>query len=138
MTGSEATTDRNKTAVHAFFAALGRGDRKALGELCTPDLAWVVPAGAALHAGTHRGAERVFDTMLSAVGNTFVPGSQRVSLGLLVAESNAVMAEARVTAKGVDGRAYENVYVFVFEFEGEKIRELREHVDTRYAAEFFA
>ena len=131
-------TPGNKTAVHSFFRALGRGDREALRELCSPELEWTVPKGAALHAGTHSGAEHVFDLMLSAVGDAFVPGSQSVTLGLLVAESEVVMAEAEVHAKAVDGRSYDNAYVFVFEFEDGRIRRLREHVDTHYAASFFA
>ena len=129
--------NENKQRVHAFLKALGRGDRQALHELCCEDLDWTVPQGAALHAGTHSGAEQVFDLMLSSVGDAFVMGSQRISFDLIVAEGDAVMAEASVHAKGVGGRDYDNVYVFVFEFEDGKIRKLREHVDTRYASEFF-
>ena len=32
---------------------------------------------------------------------------------------------------------YDNDYVFVVELEGDSIVEIREHVDTRYAAEAF-
>lgn len=132
------STDENKRRVHAFFEALHRGDRAELHELCSDDLEWTVPQGAILHAGTHRGAAQVFDLMLSAVGDAFVVGSQRVDFGLIVGDGDAVMAEASVSAKGTRGRDYNNVYVFVFEFQEGKIRKLREHVDTRYAAEFFA
>ena len=131
-----ALQERKRLAL-AFFEALGRADRSALMGLVHPDFRWVVPQGAVLHAGVHEGAERVFDAMLTAVGETFQPGSQRTEMGLVVGEADAVFCEARVRARGVDGRDYDNVYVFVFEFRGDRIAELREHVDTRYAAEFF-
>ena len=132
-----STTDENKKLAGAFFEALGRGDRARLSELCSEDLEWTVPQGAALHAGTHKGASQVFDRMLSSVDDTFVMGSQRLEFGLFIAEGGVVMAEATFHAKGNNGRDYDNVYVFVFEIEGGKIQKLREHVDTRYAAEFF-
>lgn len=129
--------EENKRVVGLFFAALGRGDREGLAAVCREDLEWSVPQGAVLHAGTHRGAELVFDRMLSAAGDAFVAGSQRMELGLMAAEGEAVFVEARVHAKGANGRDYENVYVFVFEFEAGRIARLREHVDTQYAAGFF-
>jgi len=131
----------NKKTALAFFEALGRGDRETLHALCDDALEWSVPQGAVLHAGTHSPASTVFDRMLSAVSDTFVAGSQRTEFDLMIGEGDVVMAEARVHADGTNGRDYDNVYVFVFEFgseaEGGRICKLREHVDTRYAAEFF-
>ena len=132
------TLAENKRIAHAFFDALGRGDRARLEALCSPDLEWSVPQAAVLHAGTHRGAAKVFDRMLSAAGDAFVRGSQKLALELVAAEGAAVFVEARVRAEGTNGRDYENAYVFVFEIEDGRIRKLREHVDTRYAADFFA
>lgn len=135
------STDANKKTAMAFFQALGTGDRSALHELCDDALEWTVPQGAILHAGTHTPAAAVFDLMLSAVSDTFVAGSQRTEFDLIIGEGDVVMAEARIHADGTNGRDYDNVYVFVFEFtseaEGGRIRKLREHVDTRYAAGFF-
>ena len=47
------------------------------------------------------------------------------------------MGRTRLTATHLDGRQYDNRYVFVFEFLDGRIAELREHVDTVYAARFF-
>lgn len=128
----------NEKLAFDFFEALGRGNRAELEALVQQDLRWVVPQGAVLHAGVHEGASAVFDAMLSAVGDTFVPGSQRTEFRRVVSDDDTVMCEARVQAEGNDGRAYDNVYVFVFEIRAGRIAELREHVDTRYAAEFFS
>jgi ketosteroid isomerase-like protein len=132
-----SSLEANKQIALDFFAALGRGDREAMRALVHDELRWVVPDGAILHAGLHEGASRVFDDMLSAVDDTFTPGSNRSEIGLVVAEGDIVMIEARINADAKDGRHYDNGYVFVFEFEGGRIRELREHVDTRYAADFY-
>lgn len=131
------TQEDNKRLAFRFFEALGKRDRDALHSLVRDDFRWVVPQGAALHAGVHEGAPKVFDAMLSAVGETFVPGSQRTEFDLVVAEGDAVLCEARLHAESPDGRHYDNVYVFVFIIAEGRIAELREHVDTRYAADFF-
>src|SRR5262245_29030158 len=139
---SAATTsnrcDENRRRARAFFAALGRGDRQALAEICRDDMEWTVPKGAVAQAGTHVGAAEVFDRMLQSTSATFVAGSQRFDVLHEIAEGDVVMIEARFRAKGINGRDYDNAYVFVFEFEDGRVRRLREHVDTRYAAEFFA
>jgi ketosteroid isomerase-like protein len=158
--------ESNKAVVRAYFDAVERGDRAALLALFRPDLRWRVPKGAiAPYGGEHRGAERIADLMLGAVGAAFVPGTQHVVLRLVLAEGDVVVAETRMTAKrqksgGVlaaarseptrgfasreaseaDAEAapdYDNDYVFVFELSDGKIAEIREHVDTRYAAQIF-
>ena len=131
------TLDANRQIALDFFAALGRGDRKAMHALVHDDLRWVVPDGAILHAGLHEGASKVFDDMLSAVDDSFVAGSNRTEIGRVVAEGDVVMVEARIHADAKDGRHYDNGYVFVFELRDGRIAELREHVDTRYAADFY-
>jgi hypothetical protein len=133
------SVEGNKAAVRAYFDAVGRGDRAALLALFRLDLRWRVPKGAvAPYAGVHRGAEHVADLMLGAVGAAFGPGTQRVEVGLLLAEGDVVIAETRMTAKRPNGAAdYDNDYLFVFELADEKIAEICEHVDTRFAAQVF-
>lgn len=135
--------EQNKRRVEAYFSAIERGDRAALIGLFDPEVRWRVPKGAiAPYGGMHRGAERIAEMMLGAVGTAFVPGTQRVEVRLMLAEGDVVVAETRMTAKRPPraGRPlpdYENDYVFVVEFAGDAIVEIREHVDTRYAAEAF-
>jgi ketosteroid isomerase-like protein len=133
-----SASEANRGRTRSFFAALGRGDRGALAQLCCGDLEWTVPKGAIAQAGTHVGAAEVFDRMLASTSATFVAGSQRLEIVHEIAEGDVVMVEARFQAQGTNGRDYDNAYVFVFEFEDGRVRRLREHVDTRYAAEFFA
>ena len=133
------SVESNKAAARGYFDAVGRGDRAALLALFRPDLRWSVPKGAiAPYGGMHWGAEAIVELMLGAVGAAFIPGSQHVAIRLLLAEGEIVIAETRMTAKRPNGAPdYDNNYVFVFEFVGGKIAEIREHVDTRYAAQVF-
>lgn len=133
----------NEARVQAFFGALERGDREGLLALFHPDLRWRIPKGAiAPYGGMHHGAQKIADMMLGAVGTAFVPGTQRIEIRLMLAEGDVVVAETRMTAKrppraGAPVPDYENDYVFVVELDAGKIVEIREHVDTRYAAEAF-
>jgi ketosteroid isomerase-like protein len=135
--------EQNKRRVEAYFRAIERGYRAALIGLFDPEVRWRVPKGAiAPYGGMHRGAERIAEMMLGAVGTAFVPGTQRIEVRLMLAEGDVVVAETRMTAKrppraGAPLPDYENDYVFVVEFGGDAIVEIREHVDTRYAAEAF-
>ena len=137
------SVEENRARVRAYFDAVERGDRSGLVALFHPEVRWRVPKGAiAPYGGIHHGAQRIAEMMLGAVGTAFVPGTQRVAIRLMLAEGDVVIAETRMTAKrppraGQPVPDYENDYVFVVEFEAGKIIEIREHVDTRYAAETF-
>ncbi|MFO0688053.1 MAG: nuclear transport factor 2 family protein [Myxococcota bacterium] len=135
--------EQNQAKVRAYFDAIERGDRDGLVALFHPELRWRVPKGAiAPYGGMHHGAAKIADMMLGAVGTAFVPGTQRVEVRLMMGSGDVVIAETRMTAKrpargGKPVPDYENDYVFVVEFEGDRIVEIREHVDTRHAAEAF-
>jgi ketosteroid isomerase-like protein len=133
------SAESSKAVARAYFDAITRGDRAALLALFRPDLRWSVPKGAvAPFGGVHHGAEKIADLMLGAVDAAFVPGTQRVEIRLMLAEGDVVVAETRMTAQRRAGAPdYDNAYVFVFELSGDRIAEIREHVDTRSAAEAF-
>jgi ketosteroid isomerase-like protein len=132
------SAERNKAAARAFLHALEVRDRAALAELLAPDALWVVPRSAPEpYAGEHRGSAKIIELMLGAAEHAFAPGTHRIEIRLLVGEGDAVCAELRMTARTPRGTDYENFYVFVFEFRADRIRVLREHVDTLRAASFF-
>ena len=139
MATGAMTRDEMEAAVHGYFEAVGRGDREALRALFAPDMRWRVPAGAIdPYAGTHQGAEHIIEMMLGAVTGAFVPGTQKTEILNLVFGESLAVAETRMTAETPAGARYQNDYAFFFEFCEGRIAELREHVDTRHAAEFFA
>ena len=132
-------TESLKDQVHRFFAAISSGDEETLCEMLAEDATWVIPRSApAPFGGTHRGNRKIAGMMVASVGETFEPGSQTFDVLLMLEEGGVVIAEANIKARTPAGDVYDNLYVFIFEFEDGRVRELREHVDTIYAANFFA
>ena len=128
-----------EACVHDYFDAVGKGDQGRLMRLFTTDLRWRVPKGAIKpYAGLHEGAEKIIDMMLGAVSGAFVAGSQKTEILNLVFGDDLAIAETEMRATSPEGQQYRNDYVFCFEFRDGRIAEIREHVDTRYAADFFA
>lgn len=129
--------EANKAAVRAFFAATVRRDRAALSRLLADDVCWQIPKSApAPFGGAHRGHARVLELFLAGAETLFAPGTHSVEIELLLAEGDLVAAEVQMRARTVRGSDYCNQYVFLFRFEGDRIAEFREHLDTRYAAPF--
>ena len=129
----------HKDRVLRFFDSISAGDEAALCEMLTEDARWVIPRSAPEpFAGTHRGNRKIARMMVQSVAETFEPGSQQFDVLLMVEDGDVVVAEANIKARTPAGEVYDNFYVFIFEFENGRIRELREHVDTIYAANFFA
>ena len=130
---------RYKDQVLRFFDAISGGDEATLCEMLAEDACWVIPKSAPEpFAGSHRGNRTIAGMMVNSVAQTFEPGSQSFDVLLMVEEGEVVVAEANIKARTPAGEVYDNFYVFIFEFENGKVRELREHVDTIYAANFFA
>lgn len=133
------TNEAMQTMVGEYFEAVSAGDADRLRAIFADDLRWRVPQGAiAPYAGLHEGGEKIVEMMLGAVGHSFVPGSQKTEILLTLFGDDVVCVETQMTARTPDGRDYRNDYTFFFEFRDGRISEIREHVDTRYAAEFFA
>ena len=133
------TAESHKDHVLRFFQAISGGDEKTLCEMLAEDARWVIPRSApAPFGGTHQGNRKIAGMMVKSVAETFAPGSQTFDVLLMVEEEGVVVAEANIKARTPGGDVYDNFYVFIFEFENGRVRELREHVDTIYAANFFA
>ena len=130
----------NKRMLRGLLQSIEAGDRAGIEARFLPDGRWVIPKGAPEDvAGMHTGAAHIAERMVGAIDQTFVATSVDWRPGLMVGEGNVVMLEANLVAERQDGETYDNHYVFVAEFDPEtgRIAELREHVDTRYAARFF-
>lgn len=132
--------DENKRTLVALLEAIEASDREAIEALFLPDGRWVIPKGAPDSvAGMHRGAAKIAEMMVGAIDASFVGSTVDWRPGLIVGEGDVVMLEANLRATTPAGSVYDNHYVFVAEFDPRsgRIAELREHVDTSYAADFF-
>ncbi len=133
-------SDHRKEIARAFLDSINRGDRAQLNGLFADDVLWVVPKSAvAPYAGEHRGAEHVINLMLSAVAKSFDANGVKHEVRLMLAEDDWVMVETVMRATRLDGGSrYENEYIFLLRLDGDRIAEIREHVDTAYAVRFFS
>ena len=132
--------EENKRSLLDLLEAIEASDAKKIEALFLPDGRWGIPKGAPEEvAGTHRGAAKIAGMMVGAIASSFVGDTVDWRPGLIVGEGDVVMLEANLRARTPAGEVYDNHYVFVAEFDPQtgRIAELREHVDTSYAAGFF-
>ena len=132
------TNEAMETRAREYFSAICAAEKKRLRDLFTKDVRWRIPKGAIEpFGGIHEGVDKIIEMMLGAVGESFVAGSQQFEILTILFGENVACVETEMTARSPDGRDYRNDYTFFFEFRDDRISEVREHVDTRYAADFF-
>ena len=107
-----------------FFATLSGGDLEKIRATFHDDAVWQVQVKGILGEGAHRGKKAIVDEFLAPVRGLFKPGDPKVT----------VTAESVSRGTFVDGRPYENLYVFAIEFKDGKVHLLREYMDSLYTA----
>ncbi|WP_179102052.1 nuclear transport factor 2 family protein [Sphingopyxis sp. KK2] len=115
------TDDRTQRAL-AILAAIGTGAVPV--EQFTPDARWWWNGGldlpvaefAALIAELH---------MQTESGIAITPG-------LILAQDDSIMVEATSSARLTNGRIYDNRYIFLFHFDGDRVRTVREYSDSAH------
>ena len=123
----------------SYFEAVCEGDASKLRSLFSEDVLWRIPKGAIPpYGGTHKGADKIIGMMLGAIGDSFKKGSQQFDVRTTLIADDVVCKETEMSAVAPDGRTYQNDYTFFFVIREGLICEIREHVDTRYAADFFS
>jgi uncharacterized protein len=100
----------------------------------TDDAEWIAPAGNATavalrHTDHMIGAQQIARFIAGEMHKLF--SAIDISFRGVYADGNTVIVEERMRARLPDGRPYENDYCFVFAVTGERIREVREYMDTR-------
>jgi len=118
--------------VRAYYAASDASDGVAVGALVTDDVKWWVPQSAAAQ-GIPRpvvGRDQLIESFWGAV--RYRPGTRAWTIERLIVGDDCVAAQATLTATMAGGAPYVNQYVYVFRFEGSKIAEVWEYLDTAY------
>jgi ketosteroid isomerase-like protein len=126
-------SNENKQKARRFFETLSGGDLEELwSSFLDDESTWTVRAVDILGAGTAKG-RAIVDEFLTPVRGLFEPGNPRVDVKNVLADGPFVVVEAEGHGRFRDGSAYDNVYCFVLEIEGGKVRSLSEYMDTGYA-----
>jgi uncharacterized protein (TIGR02246 family) len=132
-TSQETGTEQSRAVVLGYIAALDHGDPETLRAAFTPDATWWL-SGDLPVSGTWTGPDAIIDEFLAAMMQRLDAGRPVVrEVKSVIADGDAVAVEWSTRATARDGSGYENDYAFVFEVEGDRIRAVREYVDTAKA-----
>lgn len=121
-------SEKAKAIVRRYFERLNAFD-PALLDAFADDVRYIVP-GRMPVSGTYRGRDEIMAMWLG-----FFERLETIRLHPLemIAEGNTVVVRAQGEARTKSGMDYNNLYVFFFRIEGEKIIEVIEFPDTAYA-----
>jgi uncharacterized protein len=127
-------TNEPKQVVRRYLDALVAGDLDTVRDSFAEDAVWTI-CGDLPIAGPWRGRDRIVDDFLTAVGGAlYAPGSVTFAFPALLADGDTVIVEWRVRARTASGRDYANAYCGLFVVRAGRIAEVREYLDTAYAA----
>ena len=125
--------EANKEVVRSFFATLSSGDMDAVAGFFDERSTWGI--GFAEDPSVRTGPQEiVHDFLVPIREGLFEPANPKVAIVNLWADGDWVIAECVGTGPMRNGNAYRNVYAFLLRVEGSHIREMREYMDTAYAA----
>ena len=123
-----------KHVVQRYLDALVAGDLETIRDSFAADAVWTM-YGELPIAGPWRGREAIVDDFLVAAGGTlYEPGSVEFEFPTLIGEGDTVVLEWRVRARTAAGGDYANAYCGLFRVRDGRIAEVREYLDTQYAA----
>jgi ketosteroid isomerase-like protein len=125
------TVETNKDAVRAFFAAMNEGDTDAAFALLRPECTWFSLSARRFRTLTEMRAA------LEWVNSVAVTRPIQISVVGMTAEGDRVAAQCEGQAVTATGQRYDNLYHFLFEFDGPLIGRLWEYNDTAHVKEVF-
>lgn len=126
-----------KDVVLAFVDALNHQDWARVADLITPDFSYTIQAYDLPGAGAPMDGPtmlKVLPRMLALFDAT----GPRIEVTHLVGEGSWVVAEAVGSGSFRDGSRYDNRYANVYEVTGDRVRTLREYMDTQHMAQSFS
>ena len=109
-------------------------DADRIAALFTDDAEWIAPKGNATavaldHTDHMVGAMQIARFIAQEMHRMF--SDVDIAFRGVYADGEVVIVEERMRATLAGGKAYENDYCFVFTVAGDRIREVREYMDTR-------
>ena len=125
------STADNKQLMQAVFAELERGNGRPFIDAMADDFCWDIPGTSAWSRrfeGKRAVREQLFKPLFAQFATPYTNRALR-----FIAEDDHVVVECRGSVQTVRGEAYNNSYCYVCRFEGGRLRELTEYMDTALA-----
>jgi ketosteroid isomerase-like protein/predicted GNAT family acetyltransferase len=130
------TGEDRKATVRRAFEAFGRGEPATFAALLAPDVHYRV-IGTTVVSGTMRGAQQLFERVIQPL-TAALATPLAIRIDRLAADADVVTLQGEGKATLRSGAPYDNTYCFVFRFEGDRIVEVTEYLDTHLVARAFA
>jgi ketosteroid isomerase-like protein len=124
-------TETNVQTVKDFFAAIDRGDRKALLALVAEDIEWIIPGEGWPLAGTHCGHDGLADLLDTASRSMETSTEPRE----FIAQGDRVLVVGFATGKiKATNKTFEDDWIFAITVRDGRLTNIREYVDTQALA----
>jgi len=127
---TSAAARRSLALVDRYFECVKSGD-PGVASLFTQDACWLAPQSGPL-GRRHEGIDAVLALMASGIGLYDATRPLEIERTACLAGDDIVFIEMTIRATTKSGEPYENHYVMIFEIRGDRIAEVREHVDSLY------
>jgi len=121
--------EANEVKIRQFYDLITKGEDGHAAQVLADDLVWKEVA-------TSRPMTLTKEQVMHGFGRLragFVGGKLRMTVSGCIAEGNKVAVELESHAETKVGKAYNNKYHAVWEFRGDKVREVRSYSDTAHA-----
>lgn len=122
----------NKDLVTQFVEAMRVSDLDALEAMITDDFSWWI-AGKPDYLQTAGEHDKAFFIEFFGSGGDMFPNDAEFKVTGIIAEGDKVAVEAHMTATTATGSVYDNLYHFVFEISGGRIKRMKEYMETHHA-----
>ena len=134
------TNDTRRKRINEYLAATVAGDVDRVGSFFTGDCrVWLVPS--AQKHGLPRPLEgrQAFLDLVARMSDSPAHWKARsFTVQRLFSDGDAVAAYLRLVGDMPNGAVYDNEYVFLLTFEGDRICEMREFTDAAFINDFLA
>ncbi len=128
------TPEQQKQRVIEFLATVEKADAAKLDAMVTDNFEWRVMTRM---EGTQpvKGKNGLKEFAKNAKAS--MPNGVNFTFGTIFSEGNDVSVQAESNTITANGRKYNNLYHFYFRFEGERIAQVREYLDSNHVREVF-
>jgi ketosteroid isomerase-like protein len=122
--------------VQRAWTTFASGDADRIRSTFTPDAEWLAPrrnaTAVALGISHHMiGAHEIARFLTDELPRLYVKDVD-IDFTNFIATGTTVVVEETMTATLADGSSYINEYCFIFELDGDRIRRVREYMDTAH------
>ena len=117
--------DERKQLALDFLATLATRDVDAVLDRMTEEPSW------AFFAQAFPGKDGV-RAILKAAYELYQPGSQERDINAVYRDGDVVIIKTTMRATTFKGEDYENLYIMIVHFEGDRVRHVEEFMDTAY------